>query len=250
MFSFLFMLGGCDLLGGVAKSVQVPTASLNRVDLVQAPTTNQALAWGCYELLSSDALCVAAGFNSKPSDAQMLISFDLVFDLTNNNEIIAIPLVELLLAITVIKDTNLGAVCISFCDPEDTSCSPGVNAEDACTIDDADQEINEPEDLIPTVDDLVGLAESIAEGDIDNGDWRLLPPLETVEGHVQFDLNVDTTFKLAKALLEDAIDDVLAGRNVKLEVPYTIDGSVFFDVPELGRYAVNFGPISDVWPLD
>lgn len=246
----LLALIGCDILSEVVKTdVKAPKAALNRVEKTHGPTTDQTLAWTCFELMADDNLCRLAGWDSKPSDAAMLMSFDLVFDLENNNTDIPIPLIEILLGVTVMEDDNLGAICISFCDPDAGECVPSANAEGACEVDEETTDVKEPADLIPTVDDLVGLAEAVAEGDVDNGDFRWIPPGESVEGHVQFDLAVDTTYHLMETLLLDAVDDALAGRRVVLEVPYSVDGTLFFDVPELGRYAIGFGPFSDVWPI-
>lgn len=243
-------LSGCDLLTEVAKSTDVsaPEASLNRVEQTDGPTNEQSLSWICYEFLS-DTTCQLAGWDSQPSDAAMRLSFDLVFDLNNPNDTIPIPLVEILLGINVIDNTNLGSVCISFCDPDDATCEPGVNVEGACEVDDETVDVKEPQDLIPTVDDLVGLAEAIAEGEVDNSDFRVIPPGETMEGHVQFNLEIGTTYRLMENVVNDAIDDFIARRAVQVDIPYTVDGSLFFDVPELGRYAVGFGPFSDSWPV-
>ena len=80
----------------------------------------------------------------------MLFSFDVVFDVTNEIEKLAIPLVEELMGIEVNDGDDLGAVCISFCDPEEDGdgCEATMNAEDACNLDDA-KEVDEPSDLVP-----------------------------------------------------------------------------------------------------
>ena len=38
-------------------------------------------------------------------------------------------------------------------------------------------------------------------------------------------------------------------RNVNLKIPYTMDGTLFFDIPTLGRKALGFGPWDDDWKL-
>ena len=159
-FSVLTLGTACEVITESGVKVQPPKASMDRVDLLHAPTANQTLAWACYEFLANDTYCQIAGWDSQPTDAQMLLSFDLVFSMENDNVNIPIPLVEILLGITVIEDENLGAVCISFCDPDDTECVPGVNQEGACSMDDDTVDVEEAEDLIPTVDDLVALAEN------------------------------------------------------------------------------------------
>jgi hypothetical protein len=241
--------GGCAALEKAAGSVKAPSAGLNRVDLLDAPTARQATAWACYQWLE-EFYCEAAGFDSKPSKEEMKLSFDIVFDMTNENTDLPIPLVEFLLGVKVIEDTNLGSVCVSFCDPEDEECAPGANQEGACVADDETTEVTDASDLAPTVDDLVDLAEDVLSGEFDNGDWRVIPAGETVESHIEFTLGIDTTFKLAKAVVLDAAEDFIAGSAFRVEVPYTLDGTMFFNVPEMGEYAVGFGPFSDVWPIE
>jgi hypothetical protein len=224
---------GCSGVLGV----QPPTAELNRVDLVQSPSAEDMALYAC------DGYCGAA-----PRKQDLLFSFDLVFDLENPNLDLPIPLVELLLGLNVLDDTNLGAVCISFCDPDSADCVPGVNAEGACDAGDA-RNVDEPADLVPTIDDMVGLAESAASGSIDNTDWKTIPPGEGMEAHIQFDLGVDPMLDITEDLLGQAAEDFLHGDNVSFDIPYIVEGSLFFDAPELGRYALGFGPFEDTWEL-
>jgi hypothetical protein len=237
----LLALSGCDLLpDSVKDAVKAPSAELARVDLVDAPTARQAVAWACYEWLNANT-CELAGFGRRPSAADMRFSFDLVFSLTNENDDIPIPLVELLLGITVIEDNNLGSVCVSFCDPDTEDCEAESNLEDACTVDDETTEVKEPSDVVPTVDGETGE---------DNNAFRVVPPGETVESHITFDLQPTTVYALMEEVLVEAAEDWIAGRNVRLEVPYAVDGTVFFDVPRLGEYAIAFGPYEDSFPLE
>jgi hypothetical protein len=241
-------MAGCSLLDSVKNGVKTPTATLASVDLIDAPTNRQAIAWACYEWLNSTT-CEIAGFNRQPSAEAMGMSFDLVFDLTNPNDSLPIPLVELLLGITVIEDTNLGAVCVTFCDADTEDCSAEQDAEEACAIDDDTTDVKGPEDLIPSVDDLVDLADGVLSGDESNSEFRTIPPNETIESHIRFDLQIETIYRLGESLLMDAIDDFIDGRNIELVVPYSVDGTLFFDAPKLGRYALGFGPYADTFPL-
>jgi len=240
----LLSLTGCDQLQQ-ALHLKPPTGDLSRVDLAQSPTVNQLAAYGCFEYIGG-GICTPLGFH-KPAKADMQFSFDLVFDLHNPNADIDIPLVDLLLGFTAFSDQNLGSVCLSFCDPTDASCVPSTS-EDACKVKKA-QNVDQPEDLIPTVDDLLALAEDAQDGEIGNGQWRTIPGGQDVESHITFDLGIDTFLGLADDLLNDAANDVINGKPLKLKIPYTAEGSMFFDVPDLGRKAVGFGPLSDVWTL-
>ena len=168
-FLLLPIMLACGGGGGGLLGVTAPVATLDRVDLLDAPTADQALAWSCFEYLG-EVTCQAAGWDHQPSDEKMTFSFDVVFQLANNNADIDIPLVEVLLAVTVYDDQNLGAVCVSFCDPDQEDCEPGVDEEGACTVDDDTTEVKDVEDLVPSVDDLVALEEGVADGEFDNGE--------------------------------------------------------------------------------
>lgn len=239
-------LAGCEVLEDLADGVEPPTASLERVDLVHAPEAMELAAWQCHELFD-DFLC-QGDLSDKPKKNQLLYSFDLVFDLGNPNASIPIPLVELLLGMDVFEGNNLGRACVSFCDPDVEDCAPAIDAEGACQADEAD-DVESFEDIIPTVEDLVDIGEAVLENDLDNGDWRWVDADSSVEAHIQFDLDADVMLDLGDEILQDVVDDVLSGRNIKVEVPYAADGSVFFDVPELGRKAIGFGPAENTWVL-
>lgn len=241
-------LAGCDEVAD-AIGVKRPEAALNRVDLVRSPSIEQLVGYGCGQAPDLVALaCDAAGLDA-PRKRDLLFSFDVVFDLTNENDSLPIPLVETLLGFTAFDTANLGAVCISFCDPDDDSCVPGTNVEGACEAKDS-EDVDEPGDLVPSVEELVTLAEKVATDEFDNGAWRVIGAGETLESHIQFDLGIDPMLQLSDELLTQAVDDFLAGREVAIDVPYTVEGTLFFDVPELGRDAIGFGPFDAVWQIE
>ncbi len=238
---------GCEqLLEDIANGVDAPDAQLDRVDLIHAPSVDELMNWQCLDAFGSGGLCTIAGLDDKPKDKDLTYSFDLVFNLSNPNETIPIPLVEALLGMNVHDDQNLGAVCVSFCDPDQDDCAPARNAEGACQAKKAD-DVKEPADLIPTVEDLIGITEGVLEDGLDNGDWRWIEGGESVEAHLRFDLFADSMLDLADEVLMDALNDVLDGNKVQVEIPYSADGTVFFDVPQLGRKGIGFGPAENTW---
>jgi len=241
-------LGGCAILDDIADGVEPPEAQLNRVDLIHAPEALELVSWQCVDSFGSDAYgpCGLAGIDDSPRKKDLLYSFDLVFDMSNPNKKVPIPLVEILLGMNVYEDNNLGRACISFCDPDVEDCTPTTDAEGACQADEADN-VDSFDDIVPSVDDLVEIGEAALDNDLDNGDWRYVPGGETIEAHIQFDLSADVMLDLGDELLSDAVDDFLSGRDIEVEVPYEADGTVFFDVPELGRKAIGFGPTENTW---
>jgi hypothetical protein len=238
---------GCD---GDLLGVKAPQASLDRVDLLESPSANKLARWGCHQYLDSST-CNALGID-KPKKSNMRFSIDAVFDLNNPNKNIAIPLIEMLLAMTVYPaETNqsLGAVCVSFCDPGESTCTPDADAEAACDLSSATQ-VDTISDLVPTVDEMFEIAEEVAEGDTtSNNEFRYIPKGGSTEAHIQIDLDIDAMLVVLEKAVEDAANDLFNGRNIRVKVPHSSEGNVFFNVPKAGRYAVGFGPFDDQWDL-
>ena len=155
---------------------------------------------------------------------------------------------EILLATTVYEEANLGSVCVSFCDPDSEDCTPDANAEGACDADNA-EDVTTPGDIVPTVDELASIASDVASGDFDNGTFRVIPANESIESHIVFEFNIDTMLSLSEHIVLDLAEDLIAGDALSVDIPYSMDGTLFFDVPELGRHAIGFGPVDDTWSL-
>jgi hypothetical protein len=241
---------GCDAVEKVAGKIVAPGATLSHVDLITAPTVKEFARYGCHQLLSVDTeICKnLIGNNINPDN--MMFSFDIVFDLVNNNEKVPIPLVELLLGTTVYQGQDLGTVCISFCDPNEEECVSETDAETACDVESA-QEVEEPADLVPTVSDLTNLAQNVVEGEgVPNDEFRVIPAQETIEAHVQFDFNMDTILDLGKNILKDLAQDFIDGSSPSINIPYSMEGNLFFTVPQMGRFAAGFGPLEETWDIN
>jgi hypothetical protein len=48
----------------------------------------------------------------------------------------------------------------------------------------------------------------------------------------------------------DSVDALSEGELPSFDIPYSVEGTLFFDVPVLGRFALSFGPFSSTWSLD
>ena len=236
---------GCDTVERVAGKIVAPGAQLNRIDLVDAPNARELARYGCHQLLNLGDLCPFNNINK----SKLLFSFDIVFDLENNNEKVPIPLVEILLGTTVYDDEDLGTVCVSFCDPNTEECESTTNAEEACDVENA-EEIDSPSDLVPTFSELTNLAESAVNGEFGNNhEFRVIPAQGTIESHIQFDFNIDTMLNLGRRFIEDLGQDLIDGRPLRMNIPYSMEGNLFFNVPEMGRFAAGFGPYSNTWNI-
>jgi hypothetical protein len=239
---------GCD---GDLLGVKAPQASLDRVDLLESPSANKLARWGCHQYLDSST-CNALGID-KPKKSNMRFSIDVVFELNNPNKSFAIPLIEMLLSMTVYpgaSEENLGALCVSFCDPDEGTCTPDADAEAACDLSSAKQ-IDTVSDVVPSIDEMFEIAEEVADGDIDgNNSFRYIPKGGSTEAHIQLDLNVDTALAVLDRALRDGIDSYINNGRFRVKMPHSSEGNVFFNVPEAGRYAVGFGPFEDQWKWD
>jgi len=70
------------------------------------------------------------------------------------------------------------------------------------------------------------------------------------EAHITFDMDVDNMLSILETLFLDVIDGLLGGEAVALAVPYDVEGTLFFDVPKIGRKLVGFGPFEDEWTFE
>lgn len=252
-------LPGCPLGGaGGSATPEPPTAALQTVNLTAQPKNQELAAYFCSDLVGGNIItdnACAAAFGRAPIRTDLIFSFELVFDLGNPNGF-PIPLVEILLALDVFEGADaaqLGAVCVSFCDPDAEDCAQaGVNA---CSA--PDKEVESLEDFIPTVDDLIRIAVQAATGTLDdNLKFRYIPAAAddgtpgAAEARIRFDLGLDAMLGILEVVALDSTDDLLAGRSPSFDIPYAVRGSVFFDIPVLGRHALSYGPIDGTWSLD
>ena len=90
------------------------------------------------------------------------------------------------------------------------------------------------------------LASDVASGSSDNNHFRTIPPDGTIEAHIQFDFNIDMTLSLMENILMDLGEDILTGRNLSVSIPYSMEGTLFFQA-QGGGSALGFGPIDDKW---
>jgi hypothetical protein len=162
--------GGSSILD---EGPQAPYSELSEVALKEAPQNMVLANFYCRDLVS-DLICDFA-FDDPPVKKETLkFSFETVFKLGNPNKF-SVPMVELLLALKVFegqKQSELAALCISFCDPAAEDCAE-VSA-DACKA--PDQTVRSIEDFVPTIDDLVRVAKQAATGELDdNLKFRVIP---------------------------------------------------------------------------
>ncbi len=71
-----------------------------------------------------------------------------------------------------------------------------------------------------------------------------------VESHIRFDLGIDPITSVLAEVANESIDAISNGEMPSFDIPFSIEGTLFFDVPVLGRFALAFGPFQSTWSLD
>lgn len=264
-------LGGCEILGQ-GGTPEAPGASLTTVALVEYPSYDKLASWFCHDLAGNNVIgknaCELA-FGKKPRKPQLKFVFDTRFELSNPNSF-PIPLVEILLGFNVfegIQQEELGAICVSFCDPDAEDCD--LAREDACRP--PDKTVKGIEDLIPSKEDLITIANRAVNGDLlsdENLRFRVIPPASAeqcregeegdeagecpgrVEANISFELGIEAMLSIIKTFVGGSVNSFISGGGLDITIPYSAFGTLFFDVPVLGRYAVEFGPLKGEWSLN
>lgn len=238
---------GCELLGaGGGGSFPMPSLGMKSATLVQNPTANQLVAYYCPQLLG-DLLCTPA-VGKAPGKADLGFFFEMRFDAGNTGDL-PVPVLEMLLGLTVfpgVDEESLGGTCVRFCAEDDPSCN-GEPGPESCKTD--DPQVDSLEDFAAALAGFVFAAATGQANIEDNLKLRFIPPGKNIELSVVFGLDVDTVLDLLVHLAEQAGSSLLSGKSLEFDIPYAARGSLFLDVPILGRQALGFGPYDDTWKI-
>ncbi|MEC8023004.1 MAG: hypothetical protein VX223_03670, partial [Myxococcota bacterium] len=106
-------------------------------------------------------------------------------------------------------------------------------------------------------DRLIGLLElsvdAAINGELDNVSQRVIPAgTENFEIRVRFSLGADAMEDILGTVLRRLVvepSDLLAG-DLQIDIPFTVSGSLWFEVPIIGRVALGYGPFTDVWSVE
>jgi len=267
----LTLLSGCPLLSALEGGgdgdgeipVDPPEVALQEVRLVEAPTELDLASYYCHDALggiTAELICRAGLKLGAPPiidpthpDA-IRFSFNLVFELTNPNDF-PIPVLEMLLELGVFADEaerNVGGLCVTFCEPGDAECvaesAAGCTTEDFPEGGTAGLQID-PEAL---VEGLIALI----TGE-DTGDWFGNELIRTIDANgsmnmvIGFHMGIVPMLELLEATIftDQNWERLSQGELPDVEIPYSVEGILWFDVGRIGRVWVRFGPMEDRWDL-
>ncbi len=226
-----------------------PEVEASALQLRHGPTLNELAAYYCPRL-SGDPLTRAAcslTLGPAPHRSHMAFEFGITIRVANPNEV-PIPALDILLALTLFdahEAEALGAICLSLCGADDPECD-GTPKPGACVS---------TQDDIRTIDDFIarlpGLIEDIASG---KAEEELRKSTIAAGGDIVLDLafvmGIDQALGVFEKTAWAYVEDLLAGRDASLVVPVSAEGSVFVQVPALGRVGVNYGPLKTTWNIE
>jgi hypothetical protein len=244
----LTSLTGCDrLLNQLGRGEELaPEVQVGALQLRHGPSIGQLAAYYCPKVVNDPLVAVgcAVALGAPPPRSQLAFEFGVTINLHNPNDF-PVPTADVLLALTLFEGRDaeaLGAICVSLCGTDNPDCD-GSPRPGACAL---------RQDDILTVEDFVmalpGLIADIASG-------RALEELKEstilAGGDVSLDLafilGIDQALSVFEKTALAYVEDELAGRSGSLAIPVSVEGTVFFDLPVLGRLGVGFGPFGSTW---
>ncbi len=261
---FLFLglsagaLAGCAMLnnlnlpgGNAAAALKPPGITYEGASLVQSPSHKMLAAYYCPEVanlpMGSSGVVCRGFFGPRPAPEQLVFAFDLRFKISNPNKV-PVPLASVLTAATVFPATThqaLGAVCTQLCPEGQPGCGADPNACQASSRD------------IRSLSDFGGAAASflISQGLAVAAGQKPTFVAPRVSAAAELDVSVRFSFGpqqllgVLKQLAIQSADQLKAGSMPTFQIPFRLEGTVFFDAGSLGRIPVAFGPVTGTWQV-
>jgi hypothetical protein len=254
LFALTLSLPSCDVL--LDRLNQLPAATPELAPEVQvggltlrhSPSIEELAAYYCPEVIDDPLVAVgcAVALGPRPPKSTLAFEFGVTLTIHNPNDI-PVPTADVLLALSLFEGADaeaLGAICVSLCGGDDPSCD-GTPKPGACLA---------TQDDILTVDDFIaaipGLIADIASG---RAEEELKKSVILAGGDITLDLafvlGVDQALGVFEKTALKYVEDELAGRSGALSVPVSAEGTIFFDLPVLGRLGVGYGPFKTSWNL-
>ena len=256
-----FLITGCELLNAAAAELDqaglgylMPRLTLDDTVLLAYPSGQDLAAYYCPDVVPFPGNAGCSLLGPRPSESQMQFHFELRYLIDNPNPDIPIPATEILASIRLFEgedSAELGAVCVALCNEGDVSCV-GQPGENSCKSDQAD--ITSVDDLQESIVGLLILTvDEVINGDFDNFSKRLIPAgAENFEVRVRFSLGADAMIDILGRVLTTVIaepSELLAG-SINIDIPFSVSGTLWFEIPVLGRVELGYGPFTDQWALE
>jgi len=235
----------CDQLLGAGLETQIPTVQLSDSSalLVDPPDVMALAKYFCADVLGSIP-CLALG--PPPRKEELQFRFQLVFQIDNPNQI-PVPTTEILVGLHVYPGETfgeLGGLCTTLCEAGASDCP--IPPEGACVHRVEDLDSAEEFLAAAVVGGLTLVTEAATGQPVGQGLERYTVPAgESLELKVTLGIGVDPMLKLLGHTADQYVTQIVDTGSAQLDIPYTVAGRVWFNVPYLGRATVGFGPFGE-----
>ena len=129
-----------------------------------------------------------------------------------------------------------------MCGGNDPSCT-GQPKPGACTA--TNGGIRTASDFVRAIPGLiVGLANGSLVNELRKS---LIPAGGDVHLNLAFPLGIDQALRVIQNVIQPIVENLLRQQRNSLEIPVAAEGTVFVNLPVIGRLGVPFGPIQSVW---
>lgn len=240
-------------LGGLGPGIKPPSVTFTGATLVSTPSRQALAAYYCPEVVSvplGGAAFLCQGlFGARPSPDALAIAFDTRLKIQNPNEI-PLPLATLLAAVTVFPgatNQTTGATCVQLCPGGPGSCAQQDPAT-ACQA--SSRDVRSLSDFANAAVGLVvsnGLA--VAAGQQPSFTAPTVAAAGEIEVVARFSLAPSQILRVMRQLADQAVNDLQAGRAPSFNIPFQLEGTIWFDAGSFGRVAIPWGPASGTWVL-
>ena len=239
---------GCPELNSFLKPTESavgpllsPTIETTSPQLRRAPSLAQLAAYYCPRVIHDPFVRMgcAAALGPAPSPEQLAFEFGLTLTAKNPNHV-PVPALDVLVGLTLFPGQDaeaLGAICVTL----------GAQAAgpDACTA--TNRDVRTWDGLAARVPGLIaGLASGQALDQLQqssivaSGDLRV---------DFAFTIGVEPALRVIEKVARRFVEDAMTGRGGALDLPVSLAGTLFVQLPAVGRVGVGFGPIATTWRL-
>ena len=173
-----------------------------------------------------------------------MFEFGVPVTIKNPNNI-PIPALDILLALKLFPGQGaeaLGSVCVSMCGANDPQCT-GQPKPGACSA--SNGGIRNIGDFVAAIPGLiVGLANGSLVNELRKS---LIPAGGDVHLNLVFPLGIEQALRILQNVVQPVVESMLRQQRNGLDIPVAAEGTVFVNLPVVGRLGVPFGPLQTTW---
>lgn len=249
-------LANFQLPSQLPVQLQPPTVTFQGATLARTPAHRLLAAHYCPQVVPDPfgvrggAAAICQGFfGPPPTPAELAIAFDLRFKVSNPNQV-PLPLSTILAGVTVFpaaQNQNLGSACFQLCPDARAACSTQPPAG-ACQA--SSRDVRSLSDFANAAAGLlIAAGLQMAAGQPLTFQAPQVAAASELEVTVRFSFGPEPMLGTMRQLASQSVNELKSGHMPTWNIPFRLEGTVWFDAGSLGRLAVGFGPSEGTWQL-